>query len=198
MRAWLSRRVLSGVVDHRQRLHRGGQCTVPGHQFLDDHGELGDVGAIPGVGVRHHGYPAVAGHHQRQPDQPQIHAFLFRFAALSDRGAVVGRVDVGGEVGHVQHQPGQVQPELGDHPPPQLGFDTAATPRCPGDPSRPRTGGDPTPPPASSPTANPRCRPTSRRTPASSTVRPPGWRWPTRCRCPPTPRHPRGEARPYR
>ena len=67
--------------------------------------------------------PALAGHHQRQPDQAQIGAFLFGLAALRDRRLLVRGVDVGGEVGHIQHQSGQVQPELAHHAPAQLGLD---------------------------------------------------------------------------
>ncbi|MCJ7754656.1 MAG: hypothetical protein MUP13_08830 [Thermoanaerobaculales bacterium] len=119
--------VLPGVVDHGQRLHRRAEVPVAGDEFVDDSGELGDVGTVAGIGVRQYRHSAVAGHDQRQADQPQVHTLLFRFTALGDRGAVVGGVDVGGEVGHVQHQPRQVQPELGDHPPSQFGFDA---PQC--------------------------------------------------------------------
>lgn len=40
---------------------------------------------------------------------------LLGMAALGDGGMPVGRVDVGSEVGHVQHQARQVQPEGLDH-----------------------------------------------------------------------------------
>ena len=107
--------VLPGVVDHGQRLDPGHQVPVAGHQLVDDGAELGDVGPVAGVGVADHRHPAVAGDHQRQPDQPQIGAFLLGLAALRDRRPLVAGVDEGGEVGHVQRQPGQIQPELGDH-----------------------------------------------------------------------------------
>ena len=190
--------VLPGVIDHGQRLDPAHQVAVAGHQLVDDRDELGDVGPVAGIGVADHRHPAVAGDHQRQPDQPQVGAFLFGLAALRDRRALVAGVDEGGEVGHVQHQPGQVQPELGDHPPSQPGLDRAqlalaeAVHRVPEPaviqrgaaqlhPSRPGRG-----------------LPTSRRIRAWSTGRRSGSRTPTRGRCPPTRPRPRGGAPPRR
>ena len=69
--------------------------------------------------------PAVAGHHQGQADQPQVGSFLLGLTPLRDQGTIVGRVDVGREVGHVQHQPGQVKTEFADYPSTQLSFDHA-------------------------------------------------------------------------
>jgi len=66
---------------------------------------------------------AVAGDDQAEPDQTKIGAFLFRPAALCDRGTGVGGVDVGRQVRHVQHQRGQIQPELGDHSSTNTSFD---------------------------------------------------------------------------
>ena len=80
--------VLPGVIDHGQRLDPRHQVPVAGHQFVDDRGELGDIGTVPGIGVADHRHPAVAGHHQRQPDQPQVGAFLLGLAALRDRRAL--------------------------------------------------------------------------------------------------------------
>jgi hypothetical protein len=85
------------------------------HHFGDDVGELGDVVLVARVGMRADRDPAVGGHDQAEPDESQVGPFLFGVAPLGDVGPVVDRIDVGGEVGHVQHQPGQVQPELGDH-----------------------------------------------------------------------------------
>jgi len=50
----------------------------------------------------------VGRHDEAQPDEAQVGAFLFGVAALGDRGPLVRGVDVGREVGHVEHQPGQV------------------------------------------------------------------------------------------
>jgi len=56
--------VLSGVVDHGQRLDVLGQVLVAGQQFLDDGRELGDIWPVSGVGVGDDRDAAVAGHHQ--------------------------------------------------------------------------------------------------------------------------------------
>ena len=118
-------RVLPSVVDQGEVFDAGRELPVAAGQFVQQPGELGDVGTVAGVGVRQQRDRAVAGDDQTQPDQPQVHPFLFRFAALGDRGLVVAGVDVGGEVRHVQDQPGQVQGVLGDEPPAELGLDGA-------------------------------------------------------------------------
>jgi len=58
----------------------------------------------------------VGGHDQAESDKAEIGAFLFRVPTLGDRGAIIGGVDVGGEVRHVQHQPGQIHIEHLHHP----------------------------------------------------------------------------------
>ncbi len=88
---------------------------MAGPQEVDHGGELGDVGAVAGVGVGDQRDTAVAGDDQAEPDQTQIGAFLFGLAALGDRRLGVAGVDVGGEVGHVQRQRGQVEVEGLDH-----------------------------------------------------------------------------------
>jgi hypothetical protein len=108
-------RVLPRVVDHGQRLDRVDQQPVAADKFVQHGGELGDIRAVAGVGVRDDRDAAVAGDHQCQADQPQIGAFLLGLAALGDRRPLVGRVDVGGEVGHVQGHTGQVQAIPVDH-----------------------------------------------------------------------------------
>ena len=115
--------VLPGVVDHGQRLHRIDQQPVAGHQLIQDGGELGDVGTVTRVGMRDDRDPAVAGDDQRQADQAQVDAFLLGFAALGDRGPLVGGVDVRGEVGHVEGDAGQVQAVPVDHAAVDLGLD---------------------------------------------------------------------------
>jgi len=65
--------------------------------------------------VRDQRDPTVAGDHQAEPDQAQVGSFLLGLAARGDGRVVVGGVDVGGEVGHVQGQRGDVQPEGSDH-----------------------------------------------------------------------------------
>ncbi len=96
--------VLAGVIDQRQVVAVGGQGSPPLHELGDDPGELGDVGPVAGIGVRTQGDAAVGGDHQTETDKTQVGPFLFGMAPLGDRGPVVGRVDVGREVGHVQHQ----------------------------------------------------------------------------------------------
>ena len=113
-------RVLPGVEDHRQRGRRGstptlGQCGVPGHQQVDHVRELGDVGPVARVGMGDQRHPAVAGDDQTEPDDPQVGSLLFGLAPRGDGRLVVGGVDVGGEVGHVQRQGGDVEPEPFDH-----------------------------------------------------------------------------------
>ena len=190
--------VLPGVIDHGQRLDPGDQVPVAGDQLVDDRGELGDVGPVPGIGVADHRHPAVAGDHQRQPDQPQVGAFLFGLAALRDRRALVAGVDEGGEVGHVQRQPGQVEPELGDHRAAEPGLDLPqlhlpeAVHRVP-EPAVIHRG-----PIQSSPTGPRPWWPTSRRSPAWSTGPRSGSRTPTPGRCPPTRPRRRGGAPPRR
>src|SRR5262249_22798797 len=115
--------VLPGVVDHGQRLHLLDQQPVAGDQFVRDGGELGDVGAAARVGVRDDRDPAVTGDDQRQGDQAQVHAFLLGLAALGDRRPLVGRVDIGGEISHVQGDAGQVQAVPVDHAAEDLGLD---------------------------------------------------------------------------
>jgi hypothetical protein len=70
---------------------------------------------VPSIGVAEEGDAAVGGHHQRETDQPQVISLLLRMSSLGDRYTGVGRIDVGGEVGHVQHQPGEVEVEHIDH-----------------------------------------------------------------------------------
>src|ERR1019366_3936101 len=88
---------------------------VAGGQFVEYLTKLGDVGAVPGVGVAGDRDGAVAGDDQGEPDQSQVVSFLFGVAAFGDRGSVACGVDERREVRHVQCQPGQVQAELGGH-----------------------------------------------------------------------------------
>ena len=97
-------RVVAGVEGHGQLARAAAEAPVAGDQLVDDRGELGDVGLVARVGAGDHRDPAIAGDHQRQADQPQVMAFLLGLAALGDRRLLIGRVDEGGEVGHVQHQ----------------------------------------------------------------------------------------------
>ena len=58
---------------------------------------------------------AVGGHDQAEADDAQVGPFLLGVASLGYRGLVVGRGDLGGEIGHVEHEPGQVDVEGLDH-----------------------------------------------------------------------------------
>ncbi len=106
--------VLSGVEDDGQRPGLAAECAVAAGQFIDHGSELGDVGLVAGVGVGEQRDAAVAGDDQAEADQAQVEAFLFGLAALGQRRTGVGRVDEGREVGHVQREGGDVQPERGD------------------------------------------------------------------------------------
>jgi hypothetical protein len=107
--------VLPGVEDDRQAAGVG-QGGVAGGEFIDDGGELGDVGPVSGVGVPGHRDPAVTGDDQAETDQAQVVAFLLGVPALGDRCLGVARVDERREVRHVQRERGQIQVELADHP----------------------------------------------------------------------------------
>lgn len=104
-------RVAAGVMDHRQPCGGAGQGAEPTEQLVDHAGELGYVGPVALVGVMQDRHAAIAGHHQAHPDQAQVEPLLLGVASLGELGAGVGGVDEGGEVGHVQHQPRQIQPE---------------------------------------------------------------------------------------
>jgi hypothetical protein len=104
-------RVAAGVIDHRERIAGLGQRPKAGHQLRDHGRELGHIWPVALVGVAEDGHTAVGGHHQPDPDQAQVEPLLLGVAASRDGVALVGRVHEGGEVGHVQHQPGQVQVE---------------------------------------------------------------------------------------
>jgi hypothetical protein len=108
-------RVAAGVVDQGECVGGPGQRPEASHQFVDHRRELGHVGTVALVGVGADRHPAVAGHHQPKADQAQVEPLLLGMAPPGKLVAVVGRVDERGEVGHVQHQRAQVQPELGDH-----------------------------------------------------------------------------------
>ena len=92
---------------------RGGQGGVPGSQHPDHLRELGDVGLVPGVGVRQQRDAAVPGHYQAQADQPQVRAFLLGLAPLRDRCPGVAGIDERREVRHVQRHRAGVQPGPG-------------------------------------------------------------------------------------
>ena len=120
-------RVLAGVVDERELvltatvLALAEQVLEAGEELLDQHRELGDVGAVTGIGVRDERDASVGRHDQAEPDDAEVSALLLRTAALGDRGTVVGRGDLGRKVRHVEHEARQVDGEdldhAGDHPP---------------------------------------------------------------------------------
>jgi hypothetical protein len=112
-----------GVIDQGECFDAVGRFPVAGEEFVDERGELGDVGPVAGVGVGDQRDPAVAGDDQAQADQARIDPFLFGLAARRDRRRFVGRVDERGEVRHVQDQSGQVQGESGDDTPADLSLD---------------------------------------------------------------------------
>jgi hypothetical protein len=107
--------VAAGVIDHREGVGGPRQPPEAGDQLVDHRRELGHIGPVALVGVVQDGHAAVGGDHQPHPDQAQIQPLLFGMAPLGDGVALVGRVHEGGEVGHVQHQPGQVQVEALHH-----------------------------------------------------------------------------------
>ena len=106
--------VLPGVEDHghvrglRWPAGRRAYLLVLAGELADHAGELGDVRPVAGVGVPGQRDPAVPGHHQAQPGQPEVGAFLLGLAALRHRRLAVGGGDEGGEVRHVQRYRGHV------------------------------------------------------------------------------------------
>lgn len=54
----------------------GGQSCVSCGEQVDHRRELGDVGAVAGVGVRHQRCPGVASDDHPQTDQPPVRALL--------------------------------------------------------------------------------------------------------------------------
>ena len=107
--------VLAGVVDQGEPVGVRGQGAPPGHQLGNHVGELADIVAVAGIGVADERDAAVGGDHQAQADQAQVDPLLLGVAPLGDRRPVVGRIDEGGEVGHVEHQPREVEIERRDH-----------------------------------------------------------------------------------
>jgi hypothetical protein len=61
------------------------------------------------------GDAAISGDDEAEPDDAQVGPLLLGVPAPRDRGSVVRRIDPGGEVRHVQHQPGHVDRERPDH-----------------------------------------------------------------------------------
>ncbi len=112
-------RALAGVEDQCEPLLGLPLCALEGaeagDQLLHELGELGDVGLVPRVGRGDEGYGAVGGDHEPQADQAQVCPLLLGMATLRDRGPVIGAVYVGGEIGHVEHQPRQRDAELCHH-----------------------------------------------------------------------------------
>ena len=111
--------VLAGVEDQGEPPSRladlvGAEFREAGGQLVDHLGELGDIGLVAGIGVGDQRDAAVDGNDQAKADQAQIGPFLLGVAPLGDRGAVVGGVDVGGEVRHVEHQARYLDLELVD------------------------------------------------------------------------------------
>ena len=77
-------------------------------QFVDHVGELGGVVAVPLIGVADQRDATVDGDHEPQTDQSQVVSLLLGLAPLGDGGTVVGRIDEGGEVRHVEREPRDV------------------------------------------------------------------------------------------
>jgi len=112
--------VLSGVID------QGKLCTVAASaigqkpfkardELGHHHRELGNVGLVARIGVADERDGSVGGHHKPEADDAQVRPLLLGVPPLSDRGARIARIDPGGEVGHVEHETGQVHRERLEH-----------------------------------------------------------------------------------
>ena len=113
--------VLPGVVDEGEALAlavraRDPKCPEAGDELAHHRPELGDVGLVARVGVADEGDAAVGGDDEAEPADAQVGPLLLGVAALGDRGTLVARVDPGGEVRHVEHEPREVDREGLDHP----------------------------------------------------------------------------------
>jgi hypothetical protein len=110
-------RVLAGVIDEGEPTGVAGAHGEADDELLDELRELGHVGLVAGIGVAEERDAAVGGHDEAEAeaDDAQVRPLLLGVTALGDRGVLVARVDVGGEVGHVEHQARQVDGEDLDH-----------------------------------------------------------------------------------
>ena len=181
--------VLPGVVDQGEARAlavraRDPECPEAGDELAHHRPELGDVGAVARVGVADEGDAAVSGDDEAEPADAQVASFLLGMAALGDRGTLVARVDPGGEVRHVEHEPREVDREGLRGPSPR---------RCgarsrPGPPRRSRPWPFPKAPMAergggkARPAGHQRFSATTGKRQASSRDRPPGSRPRARCR----------------
>ncbi|HWG63796.1 MAG TPA: hypothetical protein VG253_19070 [Streptosporangiaceae bacterium] len=112
--------VLPGVVDEGEAVALAivavrEQRREAGDKLVDHRLELGDIGLVARVGVADQGDAAVGGHHQTEPADAQVVSLLLGVSALRDRGTLVGRVDPGGEVRHIEHEAREVDRERLDH-----------------------------------------------------------------------------------
>lgn len=73
------------------------------------------------MGVADEGDTAVGGDDEPDPTATQVIPLLVRVPSLSNRSLVVAGVDPRGEVGHVEHETGQIGCERLDY----LGLDAA-------------------------------------------------------------------------
>jgi hypothetical protein len=115
------RGVLPGVIDQGELVLRSAEGPETARELVHHERELGDVGTVTGIGMAHEGDPAVDRDHEPEADEAKVAALLFGMAPLGDRRLVVGRVDIGGEVGHVEHEARTVEVEGLDH----VGNDTS-------------------------------------------------------------------------
>jgi hypothetical protein len=113
-------RVLASVIDQGELLGLvrtvvGTQALKAGDELVDHRSELGDIGQVAGIGVGDERDAAIGGHNKAQTNYPKVISLLLRVSSLCDRGPRVRRVDIGREVRHVQHQPGEIDVEDLDH-----------------------------------------------------------------------------------
>ena len=98
-------------------------CPEALHQFIDHVGELGGIVTVARVGMADERDAAVDRYHEPETDQSEVTSLLLGFAPLCDGRSIIGRIDVGGEVGHVEHQARNIHRELFDHAGHDAAFD---------------------------------------------------------------------------
>ena len=114
--------VVALVEDQGDGLERVGDGAAALGEPAAEVLEGGGVGTVAGIGGVQQGEVGVGGDQQGEADDAQGGAALLAVAALGEGGLVVEGVDEGEEVGGVEQQVAQVDPEVADHGGDQIAF----------------------------------------------------------------------------